>query len=66
MKIWARVLVCVVVAIITVPVAIVVSETLLGRNSDAIVGLSGAFAVFLAWSLTSPKGTPPAHPPQSD
>jgi hypothetical protein len=55
MKTWVRILVCIVVAIITVTILVAIFRATTGQSSNAIIGTVGALAVFATWYLTGPK-----------
>jgi hypothetical protein len=55
MQTWLRILICVVVAIITVTIMVVILHATIGRSSNAIIGPIGAIVVFATWFLTGLK-----------
>jgi hypothetical protein len=55
MKRWLRIVICLVVAVVTVIVMVIASHAILGRSSNAMIGAVVAAFVFATWYLTEPK-----------
>jgi hypothetical protein len=50
-----RILICVVVAVVTVVAMVAILHATIGHTSNAIVGGVGALVVFATWYLTGAK-----------